>query len=103
MLRFKLRYEITCNTCLNDSSNEESSSPLQLAVSNSIQTALNSSLETETLSGDNSIYCNFLLLLKISLCGSCIFGSRSLPSNSTEALCQRHESAQRHETCSVHS
>ena len=64
MLRFKLRYEITCNTCFNDSSNEESSSLLQLAVSNSIQTALNSSLETETLSGDNSIYCNFCCSLK---------------------------------------
>ena len=24
MLRFKLRYEVTCNTCFNDSSNEES-------------------------------------------------------------------------------
>ena len=64
MLRFKLRYEITCNTCFNDSSNEESSSLLQLAVSNSIQTALNSSLETEILSGDNSIYCNFCCSLK---------------------------------------
>ena len=59
MLRFKLRYDITCNTCFNDRSNEESSSILQLAVSNSIQTALNSSLETETFSGDNSVYCNF--------------------------------------------
>ena len=64
MLRFKLRYEITCNTCFNDSSNEKSASLLQLAVPNSIQTALNSSLETETLSGDNSIYCNFCCSLK---------------------------------------
>ena len=64
VLRFKLRYEITCNACFNDSSNEESSSLLQLAVSNSIQTALNSSLETETLSGDNSVYCNFCCSLK---------------------------------------
>ena len=31
---FKLRNEITCSTCFNDSSNEESSSLLQLAVSN---------------------------------------------------------------------
>ena len=64
MLRFKLRYEITCNTCFNDSSNEESSSLLQLATSNSIQTALNFSVETKTLSGDNSIYCNFCCSLK---------------------------------------
>ena len=64
MLRFKLRYEITCNTCFNDSSNEESSSLFQLAMSNSIQTALNFSFETKTLSGDNSIYCNFCCSLK---------------------------------------
>ena len=64
MLKFKLRYEMTCNTCFNYSSDEESSLLLQLAVSNSIQTALNSSLETETLSGDNSIYCNFCCSLK---------------------------------------
>ena len=64
MLRFKLRYEITCNTCFNDSSNQKFSSLLELAVSNSIQTALNSSLETETSSGDNSIYCNFCCSLK---------------------------------------
>ena len=38
----------------NDSSTEESLSLLQLAVSNSIQTALNSALQAETLSGDNS-------------------------------------------------
>ena len=37
--------------------------PQQL-LSNSIQTALNSSLGTETLSGDNSIYCNFCCSLK---------------------------------------
>ena len=59
-----LKYEITCNTCFNDRSNEESSSLLQLAVLNSIQTALNSSLETETLSGDNSIYCKLCCSLK---------------------------------------
>ena len=41
MLRFKLRYEITCNTCFNDSSNEKSLPLLELAVLNSIQTALN--------------------------------------------------------------
>ena len=64
MLRFKLRCKITCNTCFNDSSNEESSPRLQLAVSNSIQTALNSSLEAETLSGCNSINCNFCCSLK---------------------------------------
>ena len=64
MLRFKLRYKITCNTCFNNSSNEESSLLLQLAVSNSIQTGLNSSSETETLSGGNSIYCNFCYSLK---------------------------------------
>ena len=64
MLRFKLRYEITCSTCFNDSSNEESSSLFQLAMSNSIQTALNFSFETKTLSGDNSIYCNFCCSLK---------------------------------------
>ena len=38
MLRFKLNYKITCNTCFNDSNNKESSSLLQLALSNSIQT-----------------------------------------------------------------
>ena len=65
MLRFKLRYEITCNTCFNDSSNEESLSLLQLAVSNSIQTVLNSFLK-KTVSGDNSIYCNFCCSLKSS-------------------------------------
>ena len=43
---------------------KESSSLLQLAVSNSIQAALNSSLETEILSGDNFIYCNFCCSLK---------------------------------------
>ena len=64
MLRFKLRYKITCNTCFNDSSNEKYSSLLQLAVLHSIQIALNSSLETETLSRDNSIYCNFCFSLK---------------------------------------
>ena len=64
MLRFKLSYEITCNTCFSDSSNEESSSLLQLAVSNSTQKALNFSLEIETLSGDNSIYYKFCCSLK---------------------------------------
>ena len=64
MLRFNLKYEITCITCFNDRSNEGSSSLLELAVSKSIQTALNSSLETETLSGENSIYCNFRCSLK---------------------------------------
>ena len=64
MLRFMLRYKITCTTCFNDSSNEEYFSLLQLAVSNSIQIALNSSLETETLSEDNSIYGNFCCSLK---------------------------------------
>ena len=43
------------NTCFNDSSNEESLS---------IQTALNSSLQAETLFGDNSIHCNFRCSLK---------------------------------------
>ena len=61
---FKLRNEITCNTCFNNSSYEESLSLLQLDVSNSIQTALNSSLHAETLSGDNSVYCNFCCSLK---------------------------------------
>ena len=61
---FKLRCEIACSICLNDISNEESSSLLQLAVSNSILTALNSSLEVEILSGDNCIYCNFCCSLK---------------------------------------
>ena len=42
MLRYKLRYEMACNTYFDDSSNEESSSLLQLALSNSIQTSLNS-------------------------------------------------------------
>ena len=71
MLRFKNK--ITCNTCFSDSSNEESSSRneessslLQLTVSNSIQTNLNSSLQTETLSQDNSTYCNFCCSLKSS-------------------------------------
>ena len=64
MLRFMLRYKITCNTSFNDSSNEEYFSLLQLAVWNSVQTALNSSLETETLSEDNSIYGNFCCSLK---------------------------------------
>ena len=65
MLRFKLRYEITYNTCFNDNSNEESSLLSQLSVSsNSIQNTLNSSLEAETLSGDNSICCNFCCSLK---------------------------------------
>ena len=59
-----LRNEITCSTCLNDSSNEESSALLQLVVSKSIQTALNSSLQAETLSGDNSVYCNIYCLIK---------------------------------------
>ena len=61
---FKLRNEITCNTCFDDSSNEESSSLLQLAMSNSIQTALNSSLQAETFSGDNPVCCNFYFPLK---------------------------------------
>ena len=61
---FKLRSEITCNPCFNDSINEESSSLLQLAMSNSIQTALNSSLQAGTLSGDNSVYYNFCCSLK---------------------------------------
>ena len=61
---FKLRNEITCNTCFNDSSNEESSSLLQLAMSNSIQTTVNSSLQVETLSGDNPVCCNFYFPLK---------------------------------------
>ena len=61
MLTFKLRYKITC---FSNSSNEESSSLMQLAMSNFIQTALNSSLEAETLSGDNSIYCNFSCSIK---------------------------------------
>ena len=47
-----------------DSSNEESSLLLRVAVSNSIQTALNSSLAVETLSGDNSIHSNFCCSLK---------------------------------------
>ena len=64
MLMFKLRNEITCNTCFDDSSNEESSSLLQLAMSNSIQTALSSSLQAETLSGDNPVCCNFYFPLK---------------------------------------
>ena len=62
MLRFKLRYEITGNACFNDSSNEESSL-LQLTVSNSIQTALNSSLETETFQQQNDfciLNCRFV-------------------------------------------
>ena len=66
MLRFKLRNKITCNTCFNDSSNEESLSPLQLAVSNSTQAALNVSLQAETFSADNSIYCNFCCSLKLA-------------------------------------
>ena len=64
MLRFKFRHEFTCNTCFNDRSNEESPSLLQVALSNSIQTALNSSLHTETLSEDDFIYCNFCCSIK---------------------------------------
>ena len=64
MLIFKLRNEITCNTCFYGSSNKEFLSLLQLAVSNSIQTALNSSLQAETLFGENSVYCNFCCFLK---------------------------------------
>ena len=54
-----LRNKITCSTCFSDNSDKESSLLLQLAVSNSIKTALSSSLEAEILSGDNSKYCNF--------------------------------------------
>ena len=36
----------------------------QLAVSDSIQTASNSSWQAETLSGYNSVYCNFCCSLK---------------------------------------
>ena len=57
----KLRNKITCNTCFHDSSNEEYLSLLQLALSKSIQTALNSSLQAETLPGDNSVYCHFVV------------------------------------------
>ena len=64
MVMFKLRNEITCNTCLSESSNEESLSLLQLYVSNCIQTALNSYLRAEILSRDNSLYCNFCCSLK---------------------------------------
>ena len=64
MLKFKLRNQITCNSCLNETVREESSPILQLAVANSIQAALHSSLQSETLSGDNSFYCNFCCSLK---------------------------------------
>ena len=59
MLRYKLRYEMACNTYFNDSSNEESLSLLQLAVSNIFEF-----LKTETLSRNNSIYYNFCCSLK---------------------------------------
>ena len=70
---FKLRDEITCNTCFNGSSNEAYSSLLQLAMTNSIQTDLNFSLQAELLTGDNSVYCNFCCSLKSSV--FCIFVS----------------------------
>ena len=57
--QFMLRNKITCSTCFSDNSDKESSLLLQLAVSNSTKTALSSSLEAETLSGDNSNCCNF--------------------------------------------
>ena len=63
---FKLWSEITCNTCFIESSIEKSLSLLQLAVPHSIQTALNSSLQAETLFGDNSFYCNCHCSLKYS-------------------------------------
>ena len=64
MLMLKLRNEIFYNTCFSNSINEKSSSVLQLAVPNYNYTALNSSLHAETLSGDNSVYCNFCCSLK---------------------------------------
>ena len=74
----KLRNQIICNICFNDTSNEKSLSLLQLAVSNSIQRAFTSSSQAETLSGDDSsfqaetlsggdsICCNFCCFLKLS-------------------------------------
>ena len=74
----KLRNQIICSTCFNDTSNEKSFSLLQLTVSNSIQRAFTSSSQAETLSGDDSFFqaetlsggdsicCNFCSFLKLS-------------------------------------
>ena len=64
MLKFKMQSEITCSTCQNESISEDTSSLLQLPVSNTIQAALNSFLQPEILTEDNSFYCNFCSALK---------------------------------------
>ena len=101
---FKLRNEITCKTCFNYSSTEESSSLLQLTESNSVQTALNSSMQTETLSGDNSIYCNFCCSLKsASVFSAFLEVGRYLVIQLKRFVSHDNQSDQRHKTCSMHS
>ena len=57
-LNYSLQNEITCNTCMETNINEETSSILQLPVSETVQRSLSDSLKSEELSGDSSYYCN---------------------------------------------
>ena len=57
-VRIHIRQTISCTACQQYTSTENSSSILQLPVSESIQKSLNSYLESNFLSGENEFFCN---------------------------------------------
>ena len=58
-LYHSLRNEITCNSCLNSSINEESSPILHVPVANTVQASLSELLKSEELLEEASYFCNY--------------------------------------------
>lgn len=66
ILNCKVTSTITCNTCQTSSTTEQKYDILSLPITDDINTCISLSLQTETLSGDNSWFCPLCMELKES-------------------------------------
>ena len=57
-IQYSLKTEITCNSCMISSLNEESSAMLQVPIAETVQECLTDVLQSEELSGETSYFCN---------------------------------------------